>query len=202
MSSDSIEAKDSTSTPIHPKSSPSPPTLPELSNQSDSDQHHQSFGFDLLQLDQQNQSLLHFLSSGSGSGSGSQSSIEPTSTLQRGLNSTSLSDDLIPAKDSCYFNLNLRDMTVRLLHTITSESIYHFIISLHLESFQIYSDLIKQIDTQSQREMIQDEIRSHLRRSTERNRTSLCQNARLESQLLVAQHVHLFSHSSLPSPNS
>ncbi|KAG0142341.1 hypothetical protein CROQUDRAFT_662636 [Cronartium quercuum f. sp. fusiforme G11] len=185
-----------------------PPILPKL--QTDGNGEENTFGFELLELARRqqndNQALLHFLS---GSSQTDQSSTGPqdsqSSAQKAGLNSAALSDDLIPSTDPCYLNLNLRDITVRLLHSITSQTIHTFITSLAQDSHQIYFG--SSPDHQSsfnndEKDMIMYDNRVRIRRSTEKNREALCQNARLESQLLVAQHLLEARSRTPPNPET
>lgn len=192
-----------------------PPVLPSITQEEGGSD---TFGFELLELarkqESENEALLHFLS-GSSETPSKPESTKPESNEKtissfndhKGLNSEALLDDLIPSKDPCYLNMKLRDSSVLLLHSITAESVYSFIISLAKDCYEIYfgsttkstSEKDQEVEggkkgfefNEDEKEMIIEENWIRIKKSIEKNRNSLCSNARLESQLLVAQHVSL-----------
>ncbi|KAH9820813.1 hypothetical protein DFH28DRAFT_636177 [Melampsora americana] len=193
-----------------------PPVLPSVTQE---DGASDTFGFDLLELarkqETENQALLHFLSGTSTSNHETQSKPETKEEVissfndHQGLNSEALLDDLIPSKDPCYLNMKLRDSSVLLLHSITAESVYSFINSLAKDCYEIYFGSIDEKSrekkekekegegevkkefkfNEDEKEMIIEENWIRIKKSIEKNRNSLCSNARLETQLLVAQHL-------------
>lgn len=192
-----------------------PPILPSITQENGASD---TFGFELLELarkqETENEALLHFLS-GSTETSTKPESTKPESKAKtissfndhKGLNSEALLDDLIPSKDPCYLNMKLRDSSVLLLHSITAESVYSFIMSLAKDCYEIYfgSSTRKSSEkdqekeggdekkisefNEDEKEMIIEDNWIRIKKSIEKNRNSLCSNARLESQLLVAQHL-------------
>ncbi|EGF97012.1 uncharacterized protein MELLADRAFT_114663, partial [Melampsora larici-populina 98AG31] len=139
------EDTESTIEPTQRIASP-PPVLPSITQE---DGGSDTFGFELLELarkqETENQALLHFLS-GSTETPSKPELTKPESKEKaissfndhKGLNSEALLDDLIPSKDPCYLNMKLRDSSVLLLHSITAESVYSFIISLAKDCYEIY----------------------------------------------------------------